>query len=70
MLKKIKDIKQKIKFAKIGAIIFWIIFLALIVNSVYLTVKLHKLQKKIHRTSSTEETVRYNNHKINKDIIK
>ena len=70
MLKKIKDIKKKIKFAKVGAIIFWIVFLSLIINSVYLTIKVNKLQKKIYRTSTTEETGRYNNHKINKDIIK
>ena len=56
MFKKVKDIKQKIKFAKIGAIIFWVVFLLLIINSIYLTVKLHKIQKKISKTDIVIQT--------------
>lgn len=53
MFKKVKDIKQKIKFAKIGAIIFWIVFLLLIINSIYLTVKVYKLENQISKTDIT-----------------
>jgi len=48
MKNPIKEIKKKIKTAKIWAVIFWIIFLALIVNSVCLTYKVHKLEKQNH----------------------
>ena len=49
MFKKIKDIKKKIKFAKIWAIIFAIIFLALIFNSICLTIKIHNLNNQIEK---------------------
>ena len=47
MLKKIKDIKKKIKLAKIWVIIFALIFISLIVNSIYLTVKVNSLETQI-----------------------
>jgi hypothetical protein len=47
MLKKIKDLKKKIKLAKIWAIIISIIFLLLIINSICLTYKVHKLENQI-----------------------
>ncbi len=47
MLKKIKNIKKKIKLAKIGVIIFTIIFILLIINSICLTYKVHNLEQKI-----------------------
>ena len=52
MFKKIKEIKKKIKLAKIWAIIFGIIFLALIVNSICLTYKVHNLETKIENLSN------------------
>ncbi len=51
MLKKIKEIKRKIKLAKIWAIIFWIIFTLLIINNIYLTYKVHNLETKIEKLS-------------------
>jgi cell division protein FtsL len=50
MFKKIKDIKKKIKFAKIWAIIFAIIFISLIINSICLTIKVHQLQTEIENS--------------------
>ena len=47
MIKKIKEIKQKIKLAKIWAIIFAIIFVLLIINSICLTYKVHNLETQI-----------------------
>jgi len=47
MIKKIKEIKQKIKLAKIWAIIFAIIFVLLIINSICLTYKVHYLETQI-----------------------
>jgi len=49
MFKKIKDIKKKIKLAKIWAIIFAIIFIALIANSICLTYKVIKLENIIEQ---------------------
>ena len=49
MLKKIKDIKKKIKLAKLWAIIFAIIFIALIINSICLTYKVIKLENIIEQ---------------------
>ena len=51
MLKKIKEIKKKIKLAKIWAIIFWIIFVLLIVNNIYNTYKINNLETKIEKLS-------------------
>lgn len=45
MKNPIKEIKSKIKLAKIWVIILWIIFVALIINSICLTYKVHKLEK-------------------------
>ena len=45
MKNPIKEIKQKIKVAKVSGVIFAIVFLALIVNSICLTYKVHKLEK-------------------------
>jgi len=47
MIKKIKEIKKKIKLAKIWAIIFAIIFVLLIINSICLTYKVHNLETQI-----------------------
>ena len=47
MFKKIKELKKKIKLAKIWVIIFGLIFISLIVNSIYLTYKVHNLQTEI-----------------------
>ena len=55
MFKKLKDIKKKIKIAKISAIAFAIIFLALIVNSVYLTYKVHKLSENYNHSCHENE---------------
>lgn len=47
MFNKIKEIKQKIKFAKIWVIIVWLLFIALIINSIYLTCKVIELDRKV-----------------------
>ena len=47
MIKKIKDIKKKIKLVKIWAIILGIIFILLIINSICLTYKVKVLETQI-----------------------
>jgi len=42
-----KKLRNKIKLAKIWALIFSIIFLALIINSICLTYKVNQLNKQI-----------------------
>ena len=49
MFKKIKNIKKKIKLAKIWAVVFALIFIALIVNSICLTYKVVKLENRIEQ---------------------
>ena len=57
MFKKLKDIKKKIRLAKVWAIIFGIIFLGLVINSICLTYKVHKLSK-----NSNHICEKYNDH--------
>ncbi len=47
MFNKIKEIKRKIKLAKIWAIIFAVIFIILVLNNIYLTYKVISLQNQI-----------------------
>lgn len=49
MFKKIKNIKKKIKLAKVWVIIFAIIFIALIANSICLTYKIIQLENQIEK---------------------
>jgi len=42
-----KKLRNKIKLAKIWALIFSIIFLALIINNLYLTYNVYQLNKQI-----------------------
>lgn len=42
-----KKLRNKIKLAKIWALIFSIIFLVLIINSIYLTYKVYQLNNQI-----------------------
>ncbi len=43
-IKKVEEMKGKIKMMKYAAITFWIIFILMICNQVYLNIKIHKLQ--------------------------
>lgn len=52
-----KNIKKKIKLAKLWAIIFWIVFLLLILNSICLTYKVHKLEKMNYNNTNYEHKV-------------
>ncbi len=42
-----KKLKKKIKLAKIWVIIFALVFISLIVNSIYLTLKVDRLETQI-----------------------
>lgn len=47
------NIKKKIQLAKTWAIILWIILIALIINSIYLTYKVIELDRKVNFETET-----------------
>jgi len=47
MFQKIKDIKKYIKLAKIGGVVFGVIFIMMIIATICVCIKVHDLKERI-----------------------